>query len=201
MFSKFVTLLALSSSAFATVFITSPTASTTFTAGKLATISWQDDNSSPSLKDFGPAKVSIYVGNAQQQTSLQLIVPSVDVSTTQSIHFIRFESLSLKDAAAPQYPALAFSAKFTMNSMTGTFSPAILDQINGQSTAPLAGATTAAAGASTTASASLTTSKSATATATKSSSTPANTSNAAVHMKGSSWAGIVLGAVVGAAVF
>jgi len=49
--------------------ITSPVASSTFAAGKQATISWQDDGSAPSLKDFGPAKVSIYVGNAQQQVT------------------------------------------------------------------------------------------------------------------------------------
>ncbi|KAG6907538.1 hypothetical protein DXG01_008574 [Tephrocybe rancida] len=200
MFPKLLTLLALSTSAFATVFITSPTSSSTFVGGQQATISWQDDNAAPALKDFGPSK---------------LIVPSVDVSTTQSIqftpdasigpngnqYFIRFESLGLKDAAAPQYPALAFSAKFTMSSMTGTFSPAILDQINGQSTAPLAGATTAPAATTKPAtSASLTTSKSS-ASATKSSAAPAKTSNAALHMKGGSWVGIVLGAIVGAAVF
>ncbi|KAG5723893.1 hypothetical protein E4T56_gene9803 [Termitomyces sp. T112] len=216
MFFKSLTLLALSASALGNVFITSPTASTTFVAGQQATINWQDDGMTPSLKDFGPAKVSVYAGNAQQQTSLQLVIPSVDVSTTQSIqftpdpsigpnsnqYFIRVESLNLKDSAAPQYPALAFSAKFTMNGMTGTFSNSVIDQINGQSTAPLAGATSAAAPVSkATTSPSLTTSTShATSSATKSSASPTTTSNAALHMKGS-WVGIVLGAVVGAAAF
>ncbi|KAG6848599.1 hypothetical protein H0H93_015583 [Arthromyces matolae] len=220
MLCKSLALLALSSSALATVFITSPTASTTFTGGQQATINWQDDGTAPSLAQFGPAKVSIYVGNAQQQTSLQLIVASVDVSTTQSIqftpdatigpngnqYFIRFESLSFKDPNNAQYPAEAFSAKFTMSGMTGTFSQAVIDQINGQSTAPLAGATAAASStgaAAATTSASATTSKasSSTASATKSSTSAAKTSNAAIHMKGSSWFGIILGAVVGAAVF
>ncbi|KAG6889945.1 hypothetical protein C0995_013472 [Termitomyces sp. Mi166 len=213
MFSKSLILFALSASALGKVFITSPTASTTFVGGQQATISWQDDGMAPSLKDFGPAKVSIYAGNAQQQTSLQLIVPSVDVSTTQSIqftpdpsigpngnqYFIRVESLSLKDSAAPQYPALAFSAKFTMSGMTGTFSQAVIDQINGQSTAPLAGATSAAPASKATPSPSLT--PSSTSSATKTSASAAKTSNAAVNMKGSSWFGIILGAVVGAAVF
>ncbi|KAG5331664.1 hypothetical protein C0989_007612 [Termitomyces sp. Mn162] len=207
MFFKSLTLLALSASALGNVFITSPTASTTFVAGQQATINWQDDGMTPSLKDFGPAKVSVYAGNAQQQTSLQLVIPSVDVSTTQSIQFtpdpfIRVESLNLKDSAAPQYPALAFSAKFTLNGMTGTFSNAVIDQINGQSTAPLAGATSAAAPVSkATTSPSLTTSTShATSSATKSSASPTTTSNAAFHMKGS-WVGIILGVVVGAAAF
>ena len=66
---------------------TSPTESTTFTGGQQATISWQDDGKTPSLASFGLASVSIYVGNALQQTSLQTIVPSVNVSTTASIQF------------------------------------------------------------------------------------------------------------------
>ena len=50
--------------------VTSPVASTTFTAGQQATISWQESGSGPTLKEFGVAKVSIYVGNAQQQVLL-----------------------------------------------------------------------------------------------------------------------------------
>jgi len=161
MFSSLV-LLSLSASAFATVFTTSPVASTTFSGGKPATVSWQDDGSAPSLKDFGPAIVSIYVGNALQQTSLQTIAPNVDVSTTASIqftpdptigpnsnnYFIRFQSVSLKDPKSPQYPALAFSAKFTMDSMTGTFNSTVQAQIDGQSTAPIGGPTSAASSGS-----------------------------------------------------
>ncbi|KAF8062236.1 hypothetical protein FPV67DRAFT_1671441 [Lyophyllum atratum] len=213
MFSQsLVVLLALSTSAFATVYTTSPTASSVFTGGQQATVSWQDDGKAPTLKDFGPSKVSIYAGNAQQQTLLQTIIPSVDVSTTQSIqftpdatigpnsneYFIRFESLSFKDPAAPQYPALAFSAKFTMNSMTGTFSQAVLDQIKGQATAPLAGATAAPTAASPTTTPA--TSKAATTTGTKAGASTAKPSNAAVSTH-AGWFGIVIGAVVGASMF
>jgi hypothetical protein len=162
MFSSTFILLSLSASAFATVFTTSPVSSTTFNGGKPATVSWQDDGSAPTLKDFGPAMVSIYVGNAQQQTRLQTITPSVDVATTSTIqftpdpsigpnsnnYFIRFESISLKDAKSPQFPALAFSAKFQMSGMTGKFNSTVQAQIDGQSTAPIGGATTAAAGSS-----------------------------------------------------
>jgi len=107
MFSTPLVLLSLCASVLATVYVrslqqffyrdyfqfltvvqtTSPIASTTFTGGQQAIISWQEDGKKPSLADFGPAKVSIYVGNAQQQTSLQTIVASVDVSTTGSIQF------------------------------------------------------------------------------------------------------------------
>jgi hypothetical protein len=218
MFAKSFILLAISASAFANVFITSPTASTTFTAGQKATITWQDDSKAPSLKDFGPAKVSIYVGNAQQQTSLQTVVPSVDVSTTSSVeftpdggigpnsdeYFIRIESLSLKDPKQPQFPALAFSAKFKMAGMTGKFSDDIQRQIDGQSTAPLAGQTSAPA-SSGSATASATTTKatssgSATGSSTKSSASATSTGNSAVNVK-AGWFGALLGAVIGVAMF
>ncbi|KAH7928819.1 hypothetical protein BV22DRAFT_1003967 [Leucogyrophana mollusca] len=160
-YSTFVT-LALAASVLADVYITSPVSGTTFTAGQPATISWEDNGQSPSLAQFGPAEVSIYVGNAIQQTSLQTISSNVNVSSNASIvftpdgtigpnsneYFIRVQSLSLMDAAQPQYPALAFSAKFTMANMTGTFSSAAQAEINGQSTAPIGGSTSASPPAS-----------------------------------------------------
>jgi hypothetical protein len=51
--------------------ITSPVASTIFTAGQQATISWQDDGTSPNLTSFGASLVGIYTGNANQQVSYQ----------------------------------------------------------------------------------------------------------------------------------
>lgn len=216
MFSKTLALFALAASpALATVFVTSPVASTTFHGGQQATISWQDDGSAPSLQDFGDAKVSIYVGNAQQQTSLQLIVPSVNVATTSSIqftpdpsigpnsadYFIRIESLNFKDPKNPQFPALSFSAKFALDNMSGTFNSTVQAQIAGQSTAPLAGQT-APGSASATGSATLTTSRaSSTASSTASKAPSASTtSNAALHSK-AGWAGIILSALIGVAAF
>jgi len=216
-FSTSLAVLALAGSACATVFVTAPVASSTFAAGTNNTISWMDDGNKPTLQDFGPAKVSIYVGNAQQQTPLQLITGSIDVSTASSIiftpdptigpngdeYFVRFESLSLKDAAQPQFPALAFSAKYTMTGMTGTFSAAIQQQIDGQSTAPLSGPTSAPASASSTGTPASTTSK---ASSTAASSTKASTSatpsahNSALGHK-AGWAGIFIGAAVGIAMF
>jgi len=157
--------LALASSVQATVSVTAPVAATSLTGGQPSSITWQDNNVAPSLKDFGPAKISIYTGNAQQQTLLQDITDSLDVSTTNTLpftpdptigpdssqYFIRFESLSLKDATNPQFPALAFSAKFTLGGMSGQFSPEVQAQIDGQSTAPLAGGASTPAGAATSA--------------------------------------------------
>ncbi|KAH6910713.1 hypothetical protein BKA70DRAFT_1271317 [Coprinopsis sp. MPI-PUGE-AT-0042] len=159
MFTKAFILLAVASQAFATVFITNPVSTSSFTGGSDVTVSWIENGDGPTLEEFGPARISIYVGNAQQQTSLQTIEDEVNVATTGSVqftvdpsigpdgreYFIRVESLSLKDETQPQYPALAFSAKFGLTGMSGEFTPAIIAQIEGQSTAPLA-APTAAAG-------------------------------------------------------
>jgi len=157
MFASVFAVLALSTSAYANVYVTSPVASTTFVGGQQSTVSWQDDGTTPSLASFGPAIVSIYAGNSQQQTLLQTITPSVDVSTTQSIvftpdpsigpdaneYFIRFQSIGLMEG---QYPAMAFSAKFTMSGMSGTFNATVSSEIDGQSTAPIGGTAPPAAG-------------------------------------------------------
>ncbi|KAJ2922925.1 hypothetical protein H1R20_g14202, partial [Candolleomyces eurysporus] len=171
----------------------------------------------PPLKDFGPSRISIYVGNALQQTSLQVVAPSVDVSTQGAVtftvdptigpnsneYFVRIESLSLKDAAQPQYPALAFSAKFTLNEMTGTFSPAISSQIAGQSTAPLQSQTSAAPRTTGTAAATTTGTTGGTARTTSAAptgSTAASQGSGAISSR-AGWAGIVIGAIAGAALF
>jgi len=165
-----ITLATFASSAYGALFVTAPVASTTWPAGTQQTVSWQDDGTTPTLQAFGPAKVSVNVGNALQQTPVQLLVASVDVSTTSSIvftpdatvgesgdfYFIRFESLGLKDATQPQFPALAFSAKFTLTGMTGTFNASVQAEIDGQSTAPIGGAATSAPAASTPAAATTT---------------------------------------------
>jgi hypothetical protein len=103
----FLALTAVLPSAFATVFVgffplsflysanpsgtqtTAPIASTSWQGGQPQTIEWINDPNTPtpSLSDFGPSKISIYVGNSQQQTSLQLISPSTDVSKNSSIKF------------------------------------------------------------------------------------------------------------------
>ncbi|KAH7883062.1 hypothetical protein F5I97DRAFT_1901614 [Phlebopus sp. FC_14] len=162
MFSSLFVSLGLAASALANVYITSPVASSTFPAGQQATVSWMDNGQAPSLAQFGPAIISIYVGNADQQTLLQTIATNVNVSNTSSVsftpegsigpnsnqYFIRFESINLKDSAQPQYPEMAFSAKFTMTGMTGNFNSSVQAEIDGQSTAPIGTPTTTPAGAS-----------------------------------------------------
>lgn len=189
MFSKAVISLALAASALANIFITSPVATTTFTAGQQATITWQDNGLTPNLTSFGTSLVGIYTGNANVQTLLQTVSASVDVSTTSSIvftpdgtigpngneYFVRFTSLNLKDATNTQYPAEAFSAKFTMAGMTGTFNSTVQAEINGQSTAPI-GSTATSSGSATMKTVATTSTASVSASGTKTTSTSSTAS-------------------------
>ncbi|KAI0672207.1 hypothetical protein C8Q78DRAFT_734514 [Trametes maxima] len=198
MFAAAVLLLAAVSPAFGTVFMTSPVGSTSWAAGQQVTISWKDDGQSPSLAEFGASKVSVYVGSQTQQTLIQEIVPSVDVATTSSIvftpdgskgengayYFIRIESLALKDKANPQFPAEAFSAKYTMTGMTGTFDATVKAQIGAAagsgSSASSAPSGTTAAGSSAAASKTASTSSHA-----ASASTSAKANNGAISVSNS----------------
>ncbi|KAH9968013.1 hypothetical protein BC827DRAFT_1122891 [Russula dissimulans] len=158
-----LTLAAIAPFARADIYITNPIASTTLAAGQSGTITWQDNNNGSSLATIGPCLVGLYVGSQTQQALLQTIGTAVDVSKNNSLawtpdasvgpngqYFIRFQSNGLKDPSNPQYPYQAFSAKFTLTGMTGTFSPAVESVINGASTASGASATPAAASGSTT---------------------------------------------------
>ncbi|KAH0831284.1 hypothetical protein J3R83DRAFT_13919 [Lanmaoa asiatica] len=155
MFSSTIVSLALASSALANVFLTSPVASSVFTAGQQATISWQDDGNNPSLVQFGTATFAIYVGNAIQQTPLQTIATSVNVSSLSSIsftpsasigpnsgeYFLRVTSQSFKNPSSPQYFEEAFSAKFTcaINITFSLVDPLILCLLSKNSLAGMSG--------------------------------------------------------------
>lgn len=151
--SSVIVAVALAKSTFAAVAFTSPTATIGFTGGQNAAITWMDDGKEPAMTAYGPCKLSIYAGNAQLQTSLQLITGSIDPSTTTTFsfipdqtigpdsgeYFIRLESLNNHDNSTPPIPLLAFSHTFNMTGMTGTFSPEVQSEIDGQSTAPIGG--------------------------------------------------------------
>ncbi|KAI9438317.1 hypothetical protein H4582DRAFT_1954208 [Lactarius indigo] len=209
MLSSFLVLglAAIAPSALATVFVTSPTASTSFPAGQQATITWKDDGNSPDLKTFGPSFIGLYAGNQQQQTLLQSIASDVDVSAVSSVtwqpdatvgpnfnsYFIRFTSNNLPDPTQSQFKAEAFSAKFTLTGMTGTFNASVQAQISGTTT-PAGSSTPLPSGSSTTSS-SATTSKPSGSSSSKSSSSASSTSTKAA----SNGAGrIVVPSVVGA---
>jgi len=199
-------IISLAASALGDVYITSPTGSTTFTGGQQALIKWQDDGTSPNLTQFGAASIAIYVGNAIQQTQLQLIDGNVNVANTSSIqfvpnpsigpnsneYFIRIQSLSFMSPQQPQYPALSFSSKFTLTGMSGSFTSAEQAEINGQSTAPLQGPTGTSAAP---------TAASTTASTTKAAATATGTSNGAKSQKSGSIFLLFLVTIVGATLF
>jgi len=158
---SFVSLLgsfALFSNVLATVFMTSPTAQTTCTGGKQCTISWQDDGKAPTNVQFGLASIGIWVGSVQSQTEVQHIQDGVNVATTaavqftvnpsigpnSNVYFVRFTSAATKDPSNPTFPAEAFSAKFTLNGMSGTFNSTLQAQINGASSNAVPSPTAAA---------------------------------------------------------
>ncbi|KAM5536813.1 hypothetical protein V8D89_009531 [Ganoderma adspersum] len=201
MFYSILLLLAAAvSPALATVYVTSPVATTSWAAGQQQTVSWKDDGTAPSLANFGPSKVSVYVGSQTQQTMVQSIVASVDLSTTSSIvftpdastgengqyYFVRFESLSFKDPNNPAYPALAFSSKYTMTGMTGTFSADVKSEIAAAATAGNAAATSAATSAQTSAAATTTKMTSVKASGTSSAASGSSTAKAATSGNGAS---------------
>lgn len=95
------------------------------------------------MASIGPCSVDLYTGGVDQQTLLQNLAASVDVSKASSVsatinpsvgqsgayYFVRFTSLALKSAADPQYPYEAFSAKFAIAGMTGTWNATVLAQL------------------------------------------------------------------------
>jgi len=142
--SIFVTFALCVSSALATIYITSPTADTTFDGGANATITYEDDGTVPTLSDWGFASVGIFVGSVTSQIQLQLIDGSLNVSDVSTLqftvdptigpdsgdYFIRFQSLSYVNSTTG-YPAEAFSAKFNLDQMTGTFNSSVSAVIGG----------------------------------------------------------------------
>jgi len=214
MLSKAILTSSLISVAFATVFVTSPVSTTTDSGGQPASISWMDDGNLPSLATFGNATISIYAGNALQQTNLQTLsngtnvaalstlsfTPNPTIGPNSNEYFIRFQSINGKDNSSNPYEA--FSAKFTLNNMTGNFSSIVQAEISGQSTAPLAGQTASGTTGPTSTPSSLTTSITSS-NPTSTSSTSANTTTVtggAMSLK-AGWAGVVFGAVVGVTLF
>jgi hypothetical protein len=212
MFSTALLIFSFFSAAFATVVLTEPVASTTYSGGKGgAVVTWMDNGTAPLVSAFGPSTISIYVGNAIQQTSLQLL-STVDLASVSTItftpdatigpngndYFIRIESVSGKDSTGT--PFEAFSAKFTLDSMSGTFNASVSAEIAGQSTAPLASQSSSSGTTSPSSTPSITTSsgssKRPTGTSTTTSST-ASASSGAMSLK-AGWAGIAFGAVIGA---
>ncbi|KAH8915142.1 hypothetical protein BT69DRAFT_1356956 [Atractiella rhizophila] len=194
-----LTFLALFSASNATIYFTSPVASTSGTGGQTLTIKWEDDGEAPSAASFGPSVIGIYAGGKLQQTLLQSFGTIDDPSKVLSVapeipktlgpdsdqYFIRVTSVSAKDADGNALNA--FSAKFSLEGMTGKFSPQVEAQISSlTSSATQTGnsgsSQTASTGAGTT-SASSSSSKATTTATTTSAASQQNDNSAAPSLK------------------
>ncbi|KAH7106971.1 hypothetical protein BKA62DRAFT_223737 [Auriculariales sp. MPI-PUGE-AT-0066] len=139
---------------FGNVQITDPNNNVACDGGKPCTINWKEGPAAPPLNQSGTCDFYIYTGNPQQQTQLQLLNSTVDVvrvntlkfvanpkiGPNANVYFIRAQC-SVSDPVTPSNPLLAFSGFFTLNKMTGTFSPEALQQISGIPSASLSGGT------------------------------------------------------------
>ncbi|KAK4685129.1 hypothetical protein P7C73_g5025, partial [Tremellales sp. Uapishka_1] len=130
------------------IYMTSPVATTVGNGGQVLTVKWADDGNSPSLASVGPCSIDLYTGSQLEQTQLQNLAASVDVSKANTVsatidpsvgqagkyYFVRFSSLSLKQTTNPTYPYEAFSAQFQLDTMTGTFNSTVLAQLAASNT-------------------------------------------------------------------
>jgi len=155
MFSKtlyayLAVIAAVTPQALATIFVTAPIATTVCSAGQPCAVTWNDNGVAPALASIGPCSIGVYAGSVTQQTLLQTISPSLDVSTTGSvsfnpdptigpntnIYFIKFISIGLKDPSNPVAPYEQFSAKFTLQGMTGQFNSTVASEVAAASAPP-----------------------------------------------------------------
>ncbi|KAN0062275.1 hypothetical protein ACQY0O_005456 [Thecaphora frezii] len=177
--STLVTMVALAAgSAMATVVVTLPVASTTGSGGERLEVQWKDDGTAPKAADWGSLNIFLCTGSHDVQYRLQELGTAVSTDKTDGkykidptvgpnggYYFIRFEGTQPgADGKAP----MAFSARFTLDNMSGNFNQTVMDQVNGAggTASPGGGASATKTGASTATASGLTASKSATSTTT-----------------------------------
>ncbi|KAI0088258.1 hypothetical protein BDY19DRAFT_949955 [Irpex rosettiformis] len=208
MFTAIVTLALLAPSALANLAFTQPVATSSWAPGQNVNIVWQDDSNSPKLTDLGTGSFGIFVGGTTTQAQLVHITDSVNVATTSQInfqvpdgfgpsytgYFVRFTSDSCVDKSTSlNFPCEAFSAKFAINNLSGSFNSTI-QQIadNGSSSSQSAGAS-ASVGTTTGGASSAASTPAASATSHASSSGSAHSSSASAKATGASSANSAAG--------
>ncbi|SJX61949.1 uncharacterized protein SRS1_12933 [Sporisorium reilianum f. sp. reilianum] len=147
--------LAAVDAAVSTIMVTKPVASTTGHGGKRLDIAWNDDGKTPTHRDWG--RVNIYLATGSRDVQFKLQTLDTNVSYNQGggsyridptagpnggYYFLRFEGTNTTTNAIP---AMAFSARFTLDQMTGKFNQTIMSTLQGASgTAQLTAAAVAA---------------------------------------------------------
>ncbi|SNX83014.1 uncharacterized protein MEPE_01720 [Melanopsichium pennsylvanicum] len=165
--------LAAADTVISTIVVTKPVASTTAHGGKRLSVEWKDDGDSPTRRDWGRVNIYLATGSRDVQYKLDTIASNISynansanytvdasVGPSGEYYFIRFEGTNSSQAGGN--PPMAFSARFSLDQMSGSFNSTIMSQLSGVSgTGQL---TTASASATSTASSfsSLTSSKSTT---------------------------------------
>ncbi|KAI0777580.1 hypothetical protein BD413DRAFT_517992 [Trametes elegans] len=123
MFRLLVTVALLSvQSVLAAIYGTNPVADTVLSAGRVATIQWVNDHRKPSIKDMGPIKIDLFVGQTFVATLADEVNPT-DMSTdvwispawrhNASDYNIRF--------ICHDPPSTVYSADFTITDMASLF--------------------------------------------------------------------------------
>lgn len=116
--------LTLASSALATIYTTSPVASTSSTGGQVLNVTWMDNGETPLLTDIGICSVDLCVGSITKQTCIQNLAESVDVSKAESLmttidpsvgpdgdfYFIKYTAADFQQNGQDY---MQFSARFT----------------------------------------------------------------------------------------
>ncbi|KAK0527200.1 hypothetical protein OC835_005048 [Tilletia horrida] len=139
-------LLALTQLAHANIVVHSPVAATKAKGGDKLDVEWVDDGKNPTLKSYGAVNVYLCTGSSTVQYKLQTLKSDVKTSRTKGSwkidpnagpnsdkYFLRFEGTNM---LAGGVPPMAFSARFTLSGMKGTWNATILNTNKGASDAP-----------------------------------------------------------------
>ncbi|KAE8224731.1 hypothetical protein CF319_g2433 [Tilletia indica] len=155
--------------ALANIEVHSPVAATKAKGGEKLDVEWVDDGKTPTLKNYGDVNIFLCTGSSTVQYKLQELKAGVKNTRTSGSweidpkagpnsdkYFLRFEGTNLGAAGVPP---MAFSARFTLSGMTGTWNSTITNSNKGAADAgsPAIGAGAGAATASTTPSTGLST--------------------------------------------
>ncbi|GAA5916971.1 hypothetical protein JCM8208_003227 [Rhodotorula glutinis] len=149
--------LSTATTVLANPYIYKPVEASHYSAGDSFTISWRDNGEAPLSSAYGQTTVALYTGTSTVQTQLASLGtvadPSVETEVLITIdptwgpdsdsYFIRIQSVEGVDEAGA--PLQAFSARFALSQMTGTWSGAASAALAGSPVAAVAASATSAA--------------------------------------------------------
>lgn len=130
--------------------------STTAHGGKRLHVEWNDDGKAPTHRDWGRVNIFLATGSRDVQFKLQTLATNVSYNQNSGdytlnanagpnggYYFLRFEGTN---TTTNPIPAMSFSARFSLDDMSGNFNSTIMSTLQGASgTAQLTAAAAAAA--------------------------------------------------------